>query len=70
MARKLKLYVWENVLADWTAGMAVALAYSPEDAKEQLMKAGLKHTWDGVKLDGVSPVEVEKPAGFFCYGGG
>jgi len=72
MARKkLKLYVWEGVLTDWTSGMAVALASSPEEAKAQLIKAGVyEHSWDGLKLDGVEPYVTEEPSGFFVYGGG
>jgi hypothetical protein len=30
----LKLYVWTNVLADWSSGMIVALAHSKEEALE------------------------------------
>jgi hypothetical protein len=72
MAKKkqLKLYVWEGVLTDWTSGMAVALASSPEEAVELLQQQLGPSYFNGVKLEGVEPIVVESPAAFFVYGGG
>jgi hypothetical protein len=51
--------------------MAVALASSPEEAKQVLIKAGLGEScWNGLKLDGVEPYVTEEPQGFYVYGGG
>lgn len=33
MTRKLKLYVWDGVLADWTGGMVVVLAHDVREAR-------------------------------------
>lgn len=67
----MKLYVWKNVLADWTDGIAIALANSPEEAR-QLIVAEMKA--DGYAeryasdLDG--PPEVyHTPVGFYMLGG-
>lgn len=38
MDPNLKLYVWENVLTDYTDGVMFALATSPEQARELLLK--------------------------------
>ncbi len=34
----MKLYVWEDVLSDYTSGMMVAVAPSVEKAREELLK--------------------------------
>ena len=72
MARKkLKLYVWDGVLTDYTDGVAYALARSPEEAKELLMKAGIRDQyWNGLKLDGQDYQEYDGPVAGFVYGGG
>lgn len=64
---KLRLYVWEGVLQDYTPGMAVALATSPAHARQLFRK----------KMDGglpsdlqLKPLTVTKPAAFYVYGGG
>jgi hypothetical protein len=68
---KLKLYVWEEVLTDWTSGVVFALANNPEEAIKALKKAGLnKDRIDGIKVDGVLPEEVTTVKGFLCWGGG
>lgn len=63
----LKLYVWENVLADWTDGIMFALASSPEEAQALI----LKHT-NFVPLGEFSkPYKVyDSPVGFALHGGG
>lgn len=37
MAKKLKLYVWQNVLRDYTAGIMFAYATSPAHARNLLL---------------------------------
>jgi hypothetical protein len=67
MARKkLKLYVWEDVLCDYTTGVAFALAGSPEEARELIFK---KLGYKDEDLC-ISPRCVEKEEGFYVYGGG
>lgn len=68
--KRLKLYVWDGVLCDWTCGVAFALASSPEEAKKQLLEQIDESHWDGLKLDGEPYTEYDEPFGGFCYGGG
>ncbi len=72
MARKkLKLYVWHGVLTDWSSGIAFALASSPEEAKQEIMKTGVgDYHWQGLKLDGEDFDEYDEPSGFHLFGGG
>lgn len=67
MKQKLKLYVLENVLTDYTNGIMFALAASPKHARRLI----LKHT-DHVNQDELNtePKLVSKPQGFAVYGGG
>lgn len=72
MDKNLKLYVWKHVLSDYTSGMAVAMAYSAEEAVELLKKAGLDQfvvCFEGTKLDGVEPIVYEVPAATWVFGG-
>lgn len=67
----MKLFVWEGVLEDYTAGMAVALAENATEAKKLLIKEGIpENKWEGVKLDGVKPTSRVTKCAFYCYGGG
>lgn len=63
---KLKMYVWEDVLHDYTEGMAVALAENLEHALKLLDKKAGHH------LDlPISKMKViTEPEGFYVYGGG
>jgi len=68
MEPKLKLYLWKDVLCDYTAGMMGALAESPEQALELLQKelAGYQVEWDLAQ-----PYTVhETPIAFHVWGGG
>lgn len=73
--RRLKLYVWEDVLEDWTPGIMFALAKDANAARELISPGYLKRkaesvhrTWMDTDLD-KDPVEVTAPAGFSCSGG-
>jgi hypothetical protein len=70
--KKLKLYVWNGVLTDWTDGIAFALASSPEEAVNELKKAGLgdDYYFSGIKLQGVEPEVYDTACGHWIYGGG
>ena len=74
MARKkLKLYVWDGVLTDWTSGIAFALATSPEEAKQMLIEQGgfkEEYHWNGLLFDGQNYTEHETATAGWCYGGG
>lgn len=68
MARKkLKLYVWQNVLTDYTDGVMFALATSPEEARKLLL-AGTSYL-PKEDLD-KEPDVYETPVAFSVWGGG
>ena len=68
--KKLKLYVWEDVLVDYTEGIMFALAYDEEHAREQIRKNGGRGL-PSVEQDLLQKPKVySRPKGFFCYGGG
>lgn len=66
--KKLKLYVWENVLRDYTPGIAFALAYDELEARELIyaQKPTVANTGDLDK----EPQVFESPKGFALWGGG
>ena len=73
-AKKLKLYVWEGVLTDYTDGIAFALAHDVREAKRLLIEQGVdgqfpEPYWDGYRLNGVKATVVTKPSAFSCRGG-
>jgi hypothetical protein len=72
MEKKLRLYVWENVLCDYSSGLAVALAHSAAEARQLLLAkiGGQFHILNTVDDLLVEPKIVESPAAFFVYGGG
>jgi hypothetical protein len=83
-APKLRLYVWENVLADYTSGIAFALASSVDEARQLAyanLRKGMSPTWgtyqeELAKGDGAAqelsaePQVFDSPAGFAISGGG
>ncbi len=77
MSKKLRLYVWDGVLEDYTSGIAFALASSPEEAFQMVAKGFPGVTGRGqygqngpTKIDGVEPVAYDSPVGFAIWGGG
>lgn len=67
MKKKLKLYVWEGVLCDYTCGMMCALATSPDHARKLLLKKRDSLPEADLNLE---PKVISKPEGFFVWGGG
>lgn len=68
MAKKLRLYVWTDVLTDYTSGIMFALASSIDEAR-----ALIQATHPGsetVETDlRAAPDIYEEPAGFAVWGG-
>jgi hypothetical protein len=61
----LKLYVWEDVLTDYTSGVMFALAESVEEARAMLSQ---QHV---IERDLKSePKVITEPAAFAVWGGG
>jgi len=68
MNKKLKLYVWENVLCDYTCGMVCVLAFDLEQAFDLIREKYDEYYLDD--LAGVEPEIIEEPEAFAVYGGG
>ncbi len=68
----MKLYVWEDVLRDYTPGMICALAESEEQALEMIKKADDAAYYEITEGDDaeIKPKIVEIPKAFTCWGGG
>jgi len=62
---KLKLYVWENVLHEYKAGIMFAYAKTTDEARELIgEKLGYEH--DDLRIE---PRQVKDSEGFYVYGG-
>lgn len=64
--KTLKLYVWENVLRDYTDGIAFALAPNEIEARELVIEKLESNHEDLCKR----PRVIEEPEGFYLWGGG
>lgn len=68
---KLKLFVWKDVLCDWTCGVVFALAKSEEQARQLILEDG--EDWEQNVLKSSisgSPEVYDSPKGFHIWGGG
>ena len=66
----LKLYVWENVLTDWTDGIMFALAANEDEARELIINSVNEGARGAIEKDlRKHPLKVSKPKGFVVYGG-
>lgn len=62
----MKLFVWHNVLTDWTDGVMFAYANNVEEARKMVLQ---DCGYVGKDLD-QEPSVYTKPAGFAVWGGG
>lgn len=63
--KKLKMFIWEKVLADWTSGIMVAYAYDVNEAR-RLLKEQIPNNSE---MD-CEPTKVyDSPGVAYCYGG-
>lgn len=69
MRKKLALYVWENVLTDYTDGIMFALAHDAEEARRLIVakEGALSPVLEGL---GAEPTVITEPEGFAVWGGG
>lgn len=66
--RQKKLYVWHDVLSDYTSGVMFALAYSIQEARMAILKENSSCT---LKRDLMQEPKVyRKTVGFAVWGGG
>jgi len=67
MTKNMRLFVWERVLIDYSAGVMFALAETVEQAREQILaKCHYVPSGDLEK----EPVAYDTPVGFAVWGGG
>lgn len=72
--RRLRLYVWEGVLRDYTEGIAFAVAESEPKARALIWKK-LGYQLDqriepGLNGPATHTLELDSPCAFALYGGG
>lgn len=65
-AKKLKLYVWEDVLRDYSTGIAFAYAENSSEARILVCKK-LGYNHEDLCAE---PREISEKEGFVKYGGG
>ena len=74
----MKLFVWRNVLCDYTCGIAVALATNVEEARSVILRdmstKEQRYHWYQEELENeiAKPPDkvVNRPFGIHCRGGG
>ena len=72
MSKNLKLYVWRDVLCDYSCGMIVAMAHDVTEARSVVISCCAEE-W--AKEDLIREIEVAPevhldPCGVYSYGGG
>lgn len=68
MARKkMRVFVWEDVLTDYTSGMMVAIAPTIEEARAQLLKE-CHYIPDRDLNQQPKEFDLSEPAAFVCWG--
>ena len=68
--KKLKLFVWYNIRSDYTPGIAFALAYTVEEARQQIKKKSNVWEWRTYEHELMfKPNIYTKPFGFWMSGG-
>lgn len=70
----MKLYVWTEVLSDYTDGIMFALADSPEHAKSVIVDQAKQEYGRYIdeiarELDAKEPQAFDQPIGFIVFGG-
>lgn len=68
--KKLKLFVWEGALTDYTSGIVFALAKDVEEARKLIREkdgTGSKYLEKDLEHE---PLVITKPEGFVVWGGG
>ena len=67
MATNLKLFVWEDVLRDYTAGFAAVLAHNEAEAREIMQRDFPDYIV--TQLPFTQCKVHSEPIGFYVYGG-
>lgn len=73
---KLKMFVWEDILTDYTSGIVCVLAHSKEEAYEVMKRKsedqeeGWFWKWALEEVINMEPKVIEKPDAVGVSGGG
>ena len=70
LIRNLKLFIWEDVLTDYTSGMVVIYAYDLDHAKKVFLKKFPDEQYIIDNFFGKPHEVVTKADAFYVYGGG
>ena len=70
MDKELKLYVWEDVLTDYTSGMVCILAKDLEQAKKLFSTKFPDSNYVLEEFFGKPHQVITEPEAFYVYGGG
>lgn len=65
----MKLYVWENVLTDYTSGMMVAVASNVDEARARLLEE-CSYIPDEDLTKEPQVFDLLRSVAFVCWGGG
>ena len=67
----MKMYVWRDVLRDYTPGIAVAFAHNEDEARNVIVRDAEYYEKEGLAADIVKPPDevYDKPAGVHEWGG-
>ena len=67
--KKMKVFVWDDVLTSYTSGMMVAIAPTIEEARVALLKECNKIP-EGDLNKQPKEFDLSEPTAFVCWGGG
>jgi len=71
MKKKLKLFVWENIRRDYTAGIGFAMAHNIEEARQKIKEQSEDWEWEAYKGELMDEPKIyDKPYGTWISGGG
>lgn len=70
MSDELKVYVWEDVLRDYSSGMVVIIAHNLDEAREVFLKKYPDEQYILNDFFGSPHEVVTEPDAFYVYGGG
>jgi len=71
MKKKLKLFVWEGIRRDYTAGIGFAMAYDIEQARQKIKEQSDDWEWKAYKGELMDEPKVYyNPFGTWIPGGG
>ena len=68
----MKMFVWRNVLTDYTNGIAIAMARTEKEARKVILRDAPDFAQEELTRDIAGPPDhiYDKPHGVHCWGGG